>query len=61
MALSGLWDSPFSRQATTLLQRLRQLHPLRRIALSVGEPVAAQAAEPETLRERVLELRGAQR
>ncbi|MNY82686.1 hypothetical protein D3C86_2249390 [compost metagenome] len=58
MALSGLWDSPFSHQAASLLERLRQLHPLRRIALSVGEPVPALAAEPERLREQVLELRG---
>ncbi|MOA53176.1 hypothetical protein D3C78_1765970 [compost metagenome] len=58
MALSGLWDSPFSRQARTLAQRLGQLRPLRRIALAVGEPVAALEAEPEALRQRVLELRG---
>ncbi|HEY6610539.1 MAG TPA: MFS transporter [Pseudomonas sp.] len=58
MALSGLWDSPFSRKAASLLQRLRRLHPLRRIALSVGEAVPALAAEPERLRAQVLELRG---
>jgi 1-acyl-sn-glycerol-3-phosphate acyltransferase len=61
MALSGLWDSPFSRQAASLLQRLGQLHPLRRIALSVGEPVAPLAVEPEALRQQVLELRGVER
>ena len=59
MALSGLWPSPFSRKASSLLQRLGQLRPLRRIALAVGEPVAALDAEPQRLRQRGLELRGA--
>ncbi|HYQ39588.1 MAG TPA: 1-acyl-sn-glycerol-3-phosphate acyltransferase, partial [Pseudomonas sp.] len=58
LALSGLWASPFSHGATSLIGRLRRLRPLRRIALRVGEPLAALAAEPELLRQRVLELRG---
>ncbi|MOA68278.1 hypothetical protein D3C78_1958210 [compost metagenome] len=58
MALSGLWASPFSRSAASLLDRLGRLRPLRRIVLAVGEPVAALEAEPERLREAVLELRG---
>jgi 1-acyl-sn-glycerol-3-phosphate acyltransferase len=58
MALSGLWASPFSRGATSLMGRLSRLRPLRRIALRVGESLAALEAEPELLRERVRELRG---
>lgn len=58
LALAGLWASPFSHGATSLIGRLRRLRPLRRIALRVGEPLAALAAEPELLRQRVLELRG---
>lgn len=60
MALSGLWDSPFSHSAHSALNRLLRLRPLRRIALNVGEPVAALQAEPEALREAVLELRGSE-
>ena len=60
MALSGLWASPFSRQAASWLQRLGRLHPLRRVTLRVGEPVPATVAEPRLLRQRVLELRGAE-
>ncbi len=60
MALSGLWDSPFSHSAHSALNRLLRLRPLRRIALNVGEPVAALAAEPEALRAAVLELRGSE-
>jgi 1-acyl-sn-glycerol-3-phosphate acyltransferase len=58
LALSGLWASPFSRRARSLAARLLALHPLRRIALRVGEPLAAHHATPELLRQRVLELRG---
>ena len=58
MALSGLWASPFSRGATSLIGRLSRLRPLRRIALRVGEPLAALEAQPELLRARVRELRG---
>ena len=61
MALSGLWDSPFSHSAHSALNRLLRLRPLRRIALNVGEPVAALDAEPEALREAVLELRGSEK
>lgn len=60
MALSGLWASPFSRQAASWLQRLGRLHPLRRVVLRVGEPVPADAAEPHMLRQRILELRGSE-
>ena len=58
MALSGLWASPFSRQSASWLERLGRLHPLRRVTLRVGEPVPASVAEPQLLRQRVLELRG---
>ncbi len=58
MALGGLWHSPFSRQAGSPLARLAQLRPLRRVTLTVGEPVAPLAATPERLRREVLALRG---
>ncbi|MBS1143990.1 MAG: Phospholipid/glycerol acyltransferase:Major facilitator superfamily 1 [Proteobacteria bacterium] len=58
MALSGLWGSFFSRVDGNAMQR-----PFRRglfsdIALTVGEPVPANEATPETLQKMVLALRG---
>lgn len=61
MALSGLWHSPFSRQAASLLARLARLRPLRRVTLSVGTPIAPLEAAPERLRAAVLALRGEER
>jgi len=58
VALSGLWDSMFSRKEKSMWRRLpRGLWP--KIALRVGAPVEPAAASPELLRGRVLELRGA--
>lgn len=58
VALSGLWDSMFSRKEKSVWRRLpRGLWP--KIALRVGAPVEPAAASPELLRGRVLELRGA--
>jgi len=50
MALSGLWGSIFSRCAG------RTIRPLRKIAIAVGEPLAA--ATPETLSAQILALSG---
>jgi 1-acyl-sn-glycerol-3-phosphate acyltransferase len=56
MALSGLWGSIFSRRDGAALARPWKARPFRRIAISVGLPVAGVATEPEDLRCRVLEL-----
>lgn len=55
LALSGLWRSLFARNHDKF-QHWRHLFP--RVRLSVGEALPAAAASPETLRARVLELRG---
>ena len=60
MALTGLWDSIFSRKYPKLWQRW----PRRfwaKIGLNIGEPVAPQDATLESLRTRVVELRGERR
>jgi 1-acyl-sn-glycerol-3-phosphate acyltransferase len=58
LALSGLWDSMFSRKYGALWQRWpRRFWP--KISLSIGAPIAPAAAEIGVLRERVVELRGA--
>ena len=57
MALSGLWDSMFSRKYGPIWQRW----PRRfwaRITLNVGEPINAAHADLESMRQRVIELRG---
>lgn len=57
MALSGLWNSMFSRKYGPLWKRWpRRLWA--RITLRVGEPVNAANVDVESLRERVVELRG---
>ncbi len=57
MALSGLWDSMFSRKYPALWQRWpRRFWP--RIKLSIGEPVTAEKATLDELRARVVALRG---
>jgi 1-acyl-sn-glycerol-3-phosphate acyltransferase len=58
MAVSGLWGSIFSRRDGKVLGQPWKARPFRPIALAVGEPVAAGAANPERLREQVLALRG---
>ena len=56
MALSGLWESAFTRNP----RRLRNIGKLiyKRISLTVGDPVAPSAATPEHLHSMVLQLRG---
>jgi 1-acyl-sn-glycerol-3-phosphate acyltransferase len=55
LALSGLWRSVFTRNRSRSPDP-RRLFP--RVRLSAGEAVLAAAASPESLRARVLELRG---
>jgi 1-acyl-sn-glycerol-3-phosphate acyltransferase len=58
LALSGLWDSMFSRKYPQLWQRWpRRFWP--KISLCIGPPIDALSAEPTLLRQRVVELRGA--
>jgi len=65
MALRGLWGSFFSRYggaAFSLPVGARLRRGFRsRLEVVVGEPVPAEAATPEVLMQRVMELRGAQR
>ena len=56
MALQGLWGSFFSRWGGTAMRYPRGF--FSRIALSVGSPVAPQAATPEALQVSVAALRG---
>jgi 1-acyl-sn-glycerol-3-phosphate acyltransferase len=58
MALSGLWGSFFSRKDGPAMSKFSRFIPFRKIRLSVGEAVAPEAAAPEYLQARVLELRG---
>ena len=56
MALSGLWDSMFSRKYGAAWRRWpRRFWP--KIRLSIGAPIAPKDANLEELRRRVLELR----
>jgi 1-acyl-sn-glycerol-3-phosphate acyltransferase len=60
MALTGLWDSMFSRKYPSIWQRW----PRRiwaKIGLRVGTPIDPENADLETLRQRVLELRGGEK
>ena len=59
LALSGLWGSLFSRRDPSIASRLAKARPFRKVAIAAGQPVAAENAEPEALRETVLSLRGA--
>lgn len=57
MAVSGLWDSMFSRRYSAVWKRWpRRFWP--RITLAVGEPVAPSAATLDALRDTVIALRG---
>ncbi len=58
IALSGLWESPFSRFKRTLPKRFALGAPFRRVRVVIGEVMAPGALTPELLRERVLSLRG---
>jgi 1-acyl-sn-glycerol-3-phosphate acyltransferase len=60
LALSGLWDSMFSRKYPSLWQRWpRRFWPM--IALKAGPPIAPENASLGTMREAVVELRGTAR
>lgn len=60
IALSGLWDSMFSRKYTAVWKRLpRRFWP--KIKLKVGAAVAATDVSPEAMRTHVSALRGAER
>lgn len=61
MALRGLWGSFFSRKDGPAMTRPLRRGVFNRIAVAVGEPLAAAAATPDTLQQRVTELRGAAR
>ena len=58
LALSGLWGSLFSRRDPSLGSRLAKARPFRKVSIAAGLTVAAENAEPETLRGMVLSLRG---
>jgi len=58
LALSGLWDSMFSRKYPAIWQRWpRRFWP--KISLAIGTPIPPAIAELGMLRQRVVELRGA--
>ena len=60
MALTGLWDSMFSRKYQSLWQRWpRRFWP--KIGLRVGAPIPPERADLQSLRHAVVELRGAAR
>jgi hypothetical protein len=57
MALTGLWDSMFSRKYPSIWQRRpRRFWP--KIGLRVGAPIDPTNVDVNELRQRVLELRG---
>jgi len=60
MALTGLWDSMFSRKYGAVWRRWpRRFWP--KIGLRLGPPIPPQRAELQALRQAVVELRGAAR
>ena len=60
MALTGLWDSMFSRKYGSVWNRRpRRFWP--RIGLVVGAPIPPERADLQSLRHAVVELRGADR
>lgn len=57
LALTGLWDSMFSRKYKAVWKRVpRRFWP--KIGLAAGSPIAPQDANVDMLRARVVELRG---
>ncbi|MFN0315745.1 MAG: MFS transporter [Burkholderiales bacterium] len=58
MAISGLWESPFSRYERRLFKRFTLGTLFRRLGVAIGEAVAPGHTTPELLRARVVELRG---
>lgn len=60
LAMTGLWDSMFSRKYPSVWRRWpRRFWP--KIGLAVGAPIAAERANLQSLRQAVVELRGAAR
>lgn len=58
LSLSGLWDSMLSRKYKQVWKRWPRRF-LAKIMLKVGEPIPPEQAEVHSLRQRVVELRGA--
>ncbi|WP_116808073.1 MFS transporter [Steroidobacter cummioxidans] len=58
LSLSGLWDSMFSRKYKQVWQRWPRRF-LAKITLRAGAPIPAERADLQSLRQRVVELRGA--
>lgn len=58
LSLSGLWDSMFSRKYKQVWKRWPRRF-LARITLRAGAPIPAGQADIQSLRQRVVELRGA--
>jgi len=60
LALTGLWDSMFSRKYGQVWRRWpRRFWP--KIGLRVGAPILPERASLQTLREAVVTLRGSDR
>ncbi len=58
VALQGLWGSYFSRRDGPAMSKPFRRGLFSRIGIRAGEPLAAEDATPERLRERVQDLRG---
>ncbi|MCM2331609.1 MAG: 1-acyl-sn-glycerol-3-phosphate acyltransferase, partial [Pseudomonas sagittaria] len=58
LALRGLWGSFFSRKDGRAMSRPLRRGIFNRIELLAGAPLTAAAASPESLQQRVAELRG---
>ena len=58
MALRGLWGSLLTRSAGNPFERSFRRGPRSKLSLVIGQPLPAMQATPETLYERVLDLRG---
>ncbi|MSQ59411.1 MAG: MFS transporter [Betaproteobacteria bacterium] len=58
VAISGLWESPFSRFERSLFKRFTLGTLFRRLRVAIGEAVASGGVTPELLRARVVALRG---
>ena len=61
IALRGLWNSFFGRQGGALIARLFRLGLFGKIGMTVGAPVPAPAATPESLQRLVSEMRGSEK
>jgi 1-acyl-sn-glycerol-3-phosphate acyltransferase len=58
VALQGLWGSFFSRKGGPAMTRPLRRGVFTRIGVNIGQPVAADHADPEILRAQVAALRG---